>query len=205
MPISSLSFLKIRPPAGRLAAALFATLGLAACDDPLGLRASLAVRFDTLSVFAMTGTPVTYPAAYNVGIGTIARVDSDVAFDVAFDLTGTGQVRLIPARLISATRNLGGFPSATPRVGLQRHSGSFESLTKAPNGNYTYDSTLVVAPGDAVAIEVMSDACQFSLSSLIYAKLVVDSIDTSSRLVYFRATRDPNCGFRSLQPGVPKD
>ena len=46
---------------------------------------------------------------------------------------------------------------------------------------------------------------RFSLASLMYAKIVVDSVNTTTRQIFFRATRNPNCGFRSFQPGVPKD
>jgi hypothetical protein len=55
-----------------------------------------------------------------------------------------------------------------------------------------------------VVFELASDACQYSLASQLYAKLVVDSVASTRRQIYFRAVRDPNCGFRSLQPGVPK-
>lgn len=189
-----------------LATALAAAGAVSACDDPLGLRASIAVSFDTLSVYAMTGTPVTYPSAYDVGNGTLARVTSQIAFDVAFDLTSDGKVKLLPARQVAASRDLGGLViQGSPRVGLQAMPGTFESITRAPGGNYTYDSTLVVSTGQPVAIEVSSDICQFSLSSLVYAKLVVDSVNVNSRQLHFRSAVDPNCGFRSLQPGVPKN
>ena len=189
----------------RLAAVASATILLAACDDPFGLKASLAVQFDTLSVYAMSGTPVTYPAAYNAGSGVVLRIAPEAAYDVAFDLQTDGKIRLVPARLVSAARNVGGIPTAAPRVGMQIVSSAFDALNSAPKGSYKYDSTVVVTTGQAVAIEVASDACTYSLSQQIYAKLVVDSVRAATRQLYFRATRDPNCGFRSFQSGVPKN
>ncbi|MEP7381095.1 MAG: hypothetical protein ABI910_05375 [Gemmatimonadota bacterium] len=194
----------IRKPLLHLAVVLVGVVGVAACSDSLGLRASLAVRYDTLSAYGMTSTPISFPAAYSAGNGFVVRVDPGIAFDVAFDLPGNGSVQLIPARRISTTRQVGGVPTATQRVGLQLIKGSFESLTKAPTGGYAYDSTFVVAPGEAVVMELVSDACQYSLVQQIYAKLVIDSIVPARRQIYFRVIRDPNCGFRSLQPGVPK-
>ncbi|MCC6772046.1 MAG: hypothetical protein IT360_12625 [Gemmatimonadaceae bacterium] len=195
----------IRNPLLRVAGLLATVVGLSACDDSLGLRASLSVQFDTLSAYAMSQTPISFPAAYSAGSGIVVRVDPDLAFDVAFDLAGDGKVQLIPARRISSTRRVSGIPSATPRMGMQLVKGTFESMTKAPTGGYVYDSTFSVAPGEAVVVELASDACQFSLSQQLYAKLVVDSVVPARRQLYFRAVRDPNCGFRSLQPGVPKN
>lgn len=205
MPTSSLSRRMICTPTFKLAVLAGSVIGLAACGDPLGVKATAAVRFDTLSVYAMSGTPLTYPSAYSAGTGVVMRVEPDIAFDIAFDLDANGKVRLIPARQVSAARTIGGLPQPTPRVGMVVVKGTFESLTKAPgSGSYKYDSSLVVSPGEAVALEVASDACQFSLSQQLYAKLVIDSVKAQTRRIYFRATRDPNCGFRSLTPGIPK-
>ena len=133
-------------------------------------------------------------------------MEPDISFDVAFDLVASGGVKLVPARLVSATRTVGGGQVvATQRVGLQLAQGSFESVTKAPTSGFKYDSTVTVTPGQTVLLEVSSDQCQFSLASLIYAKLVVDSVQTESRKIFFRATRDPNCGFKSFAPGIPKN
>lgn len=194
----------IRNPLLRVAGLVVMVAGLGACDDSLGLRASLSVQFDTLSAYAMSQTPISFPAAYSAGSGIVVRVDPDLAFDVAFDLAANGKIQLIPARRISGTRRVNGIPSLTPRVGMQLVKGSFESMTKAPTGGYAYDSTFTVATGEAVVFELASDACQFSLSQQLYAKLVVDSVAPARRQLYFRAVRDPNCGFRSLEPGVPK-
>jgi hypothetical protein len=189
------------------ALAVWCAAGLAgACDDPLALKATTAVQMDTLVAFAMSGTPVSFPSAYNTGSGVVVRVDPLMLFDIAFDLQGASSVKLIPARLVSSTRLLSnGTVGATQRVGLQIVAGSFESVTKAPGGGFKYDSTVTVTPGQTVVLEVVSDACQFTLAQLLYSKVVVDSINASSRQVFFRATRDPNCGFKSFAPGVPKN
>jgi len=204
---NSLSNRMIRLPlvrSVRLVALVASVLGLNACNDTLGLRASLSVVFDTTSVYSLTSSPINYPAAFSFGSGLPVRVDPSMGFEIAFDLPGNGKVQLIPARRISTTRIVSGIASSSPQVGMQLVKGSFESMTKAPTGGYTRDSTFVVAPGEAVVLELSGDACTYSLVSQQYAKLVVDSINTSRRQIYFRAVRDPNCGFRSLQPGVPK-
>ena len=193
------------PVRASLAALLAAALTLSACgEETLGLRAYSAVEFDTLSAYAMSGTPISFPAAYSAESGIVVRVDPTIAFNVAFDLLAPGRVQLVPARRISAQRVVNGLPSAPARLGMQRIKGTFESMTKAPVDGYAYDSTFSVAPGEGVVLEIAADACSYSLISQRYAKLVVDSIVPARRQVYFRGVRDPNCGFRSLQPGIPK-
>lgn len=195
----------IRGPIGRLAAAVTIVAGLTACDDTLGLRAFREVEFDTLTAYAMTQTPVSFPSAYSASAGIVVRVDPEIAFEVAFDLPGMGKVQLIPARRISPTRLVTGIPTPSPSVGMQLIKGTFESMTRAPTGGYSFDSTFTVAPGEGVVMELSGDACQFSLASQQYAKLVVDSVNLARRQIHFRAVRDPNCGFRSLQPGIPRN
>jgi hypothetical protein len=46
------------------------------------------------------------------------------------------------------------------------------------------------------------DECLAYLSTIRYTKLVVDSIDVARRAIFFRTVHDPNCGYRSLVPGV---
>jgi hypothetical protein len=46
--------------------------------------------------------------------------------------------------------------------------------------------------------------CVATLRSTIYSKLIVDEIDLATRSVRVRIVVDPNCGFRSLDEGLPE-
>jgi hypothetical protein len=190
---------------GVAAAAFLALAGTSACDDPFGLNATIETRRDTLVAYAMTGTPPSFASAFNAATGVVVRIGPDIGFDVAFDLESSGKVRLVPARLISQVKESFGVPGLTQQVGLLVSTGTFESVTRAPESGFKRDSAVVVSPGQPVIVEVASDVCQFTLASILYAKLVVDSVNTTSRQIYFRTVRNPNCGFRSFLPGVPKN
>ena len=206
MPRNSLSDLKKRRSTVALFLAAVGVIGATACDDPFGLKATLGVINDTLVVYAMTGTATSFPSGFNAATGALTRITPDIPFDVAFDLTADNKIKMVPARLISGTRVSLGVVQVTQQVGLQAPANTtFEAITKAPSSGYKRDSVLVVGTGQPVVIEVVSDACQFSLASIMYAKVVVDSVNPTSRQIFFRSTRDPNCGFRSFQPGVPKN
>ncbi|MBK8249139.1 MAG: hypothetical protein IPK85_17320 [Gemmatimonadetes bacterium] len=202
---NSLSPLKKHARLVVLTGAFLGLAGTSGCDDPFGLNATIETRRDTLVAFAMTGTPSSFVSGFNAATGALVRIGPDVGFDVAFDLEADGKVRVIPARLISQVKQSFGIPSATQQVGLLAPTGTFDGVTRAPESGFKRDTALVVARGQPVIVEVASEACQFSLASILYAKLVVDSVNTSSRQIYFRTVRNPNCGFRSFLPGVPKN
>jgi hypothetical protein len=98
--------------------------------------------------------------------------------------------------------------SAAHSVALQKYSGAYDALEKAPSSGYVADSLYTAKTGDVFVISTSDpQACGFSVySSVIYAKLEVLGIDPGTRTVRTRFTVDPNCGFFSLVPsGIPKD
>lgn len=189
-----------------LVAAMLGTAGMAACDDPTGITASYAVITDTLQLYSLNTAPAGAPNAlylfgYQLSGSTAVRAGSGLAFDVALDVRPDGQVNVFPVRRVANAL------AAGHRVGLQKVAGTFDQLTRAPTAGYTYDSTMVVPVGQVVAIDVTeTSACAYSyLSTSVYGKLVVDSVQVPTGRMWVRFTSNPNCGFRSFAPGVPKD
>jgi len=183
----------------RIAVLLAATaaIGTAACDDPFAPRATTVVRTDSFIVYSVSQTPVNVPAAFNIIFFTPLRLEPTYGFDLAFDIDDDGKVVLIPVNLA------GGAVTAGRRVGLQRITGSYDEMTRAPTTGYQYDSTLVLDIGESALIELQTEVCQFQTSQVVYAKLQIKAADPVSRVIAFRITYDPNCGFRSFLPGVP--
>lgn len=200
---NSLSALHKRRRTALLALFTLSSAGALACDDPFALEATLETVRDTLTVFAMSGTTPAYPSALDARTGFIVRIEPDIAFDVAFDLNPDGSVRVIPARLISQTKIEFGQQIATQSVALQVPTGTFDAITIAPTSGYKVDSLVTVDPGEPVVLRVESSSC--FLSPVLFAKFVVDSVNVGTRQIFFRTVRNPNCGFRSFQPGVPRD
>jgi hypothetical protein len=187
-----------------LAAATLAAASLLACGDPNAPRASLATFTDTLQLYALNGSPRGAPAALRLlagGFGGTPAVAPDVTlgFDVALDIDGQGRPVLLPLRTVASPF------SATHRVGLARDTRAFASITEAPTTGYQHDSVTTVNVGETVLIETADpDQCSTLLTSgVLYGKMVVDSVNAGARRIYLRLTGDPNCGFRSFEPGVP--
>jgi len=185
-----------------LLATMFVVVIMNACGDPTSLRASGITSVDTLSVFALSGTPPSYPSGISILARSPVRVDGNANFDIALDIDANGNTIVYPVKQVVSS------PGGTRQVGLQKLAVQFDSLLDAPKSGYLVDTTAVVLnPGQTVAIQsqhnFQGDVCQFALNANIFAKLAVDSVNLASRTIYVRMGLDPNCGFRSFATGIP--
>jgi len=168
----------------------------AACGDPLGLPPpAIANRTDTVSLFALSGTPVTAPSAYVIAFRQIIRTDqSTQGFDFVFDIDSLGRAVLLPTGALRLGR----------ASGIQLDTLEFDSVKVAPNRNYQLDSAVVVDSNTVAILHSRPLVCSFGISSLYYAKLHVLAIDTLARRLDFEILTDINCGYRGLEEGLPK-
>jgi hypothetical protein len=182
----------------RVAVVALATLAIA-CGDLTRPKATTPNLQLDYSVYALTGAPVGVTNAINFYVGP-ARVDAAFGFDVTLDLDSTGRIIVYPVRAVAGPI-AGTIPT---RVGLQRVSGTFESVTTAPASGYDTLKVDTILPRQVMAAELIQQtslACIYSVNgSANYAKFVVDSINLPSRRLFVRHVIDSNCGFRSLQP-----
>lgn len=186
-----------------LGAALSLLATLAACGSLTRPKAQTDNATDTVTVYAINGTPVDAPTGLWLFGQQAVVISSGFGFDLAFDIDSLGQIKLYTVRYIA-----GGLATTAHTVGLQRYTGSFDALEKAPQSGYISDSLFTTKVGDVFIVQTTDPtACSFSIySNVIYAKLQVLGVDPGTRAVRTRFTVDPNCGFLSLVPsGIPKD
>ena len=181
----------------RLLAVIGAVSLAIACGEPRRLPARGAVFGDTLTVYALSGTDISFPSALNVGALVVVPVSGVFDFEIAFDINAAGDAVIYPVALLAAEE------AGVRRVGLQAVPGTFEALTEAPRTGYVYDQAMVATPGKVIAIEA-GVSCPYPYPQVIFAKLVVDSVNIARRAIHFHAVTDPSCGFRSFLPGIPK-
>ena len=188
-----------------LLAAVLLTAALAACQDPYAPEAQFEVVTDTFAIYGINDAPLAAPTAvslFNAVTGVPAVTAApNFSFDFALDVADDGTITLLPNSRV-ANRML-----SPHRVGFQRVDVPFASLTAAPASGYTFDSLLVVAPGQTIAIQSADpNACPVPyLGTWIYAKFVIDSVAEQPARIFVRTTVDANCDFRSLLPGIPED
>lgn len=185
----------------RLFIAAPAVAGLFACKSLTAVSASFDNVTEALSVYPINGSPPGAPTAISLFAGSPTHADQSFAYDFAFDLDTIGRVVLIPARQLATQ-------FSTPySVGLQVVPDSFVALTRAPKSGYTLDSLLVITAHTVVAIESHDiSRCQFAIKGQSYfSKLVVDSINLTTRKISATVTVNRNCGFTSFADGRPQD
>lgn len=172
----------------------------AACGDPLGLPpAAIANRTDTVSLYALSGTPVTAASAYVIAFRQKIRTDqSTLGFDFVFDIDSLGRALLLPTGALRLGRG----------SGIQLSTLEFDSLKVAPTSRYQLDSAVVVDSNAVMVLHSRPLTCSFGITSLYYAKLHVLAVDTTSgpdgRRIDFEILTDINCGYRGLEEGLPK-
>ncbi|MCC7055508.1 MAG: hypothetical protein IT355_19710 [Gemmatimonadaceae bacterium] len=186
-----------------LALTLCATVA-AACGDPFAVKAPFQTVTDSFAISALTGTPPTARALWRIGQFTRYRLDSvGATFDLGFDVDAAGRITVYPARTIAVPPP--GTVVTPPRVALQASSGAYAQADRAPETGYTVDTAVVVSQGQLVFVRSNSDFClnQGTGGTLLFAKLVVDSVNTTTRVLHVRSTIQPSCNFRSFATGVP--
>ena len=177
---------------------LFVGLALAAaCGDPIGLPpASVPNRVDSLvSLYALSGTPISTPSAYNITFREPVRTDANAqGFDFAFDIDTLGRALLLPTGALNLPKGSG--------IQLTLHA--FDSVTVAPASGYNSDSATVVDSGSVAIMHSRPLICSFGITSIYYAKLQVLAIDTAARRIDLRILDNINCGYRGLEEGLPR-
>jgi hypothetical protein len=185
----------------RRAAGLVAAIALAIAGAGCGYsnpKPVVNIAVDTLVAFAMNGSPAAEPSGFDMFSQSMFTIDANLSFDVAFDVdSATKRAVVYPVALIS-----NGFIT-TRHVGLQRIAIPYDSATYGIRTGYVFDSAYALAPGQALYIVTNPVACEVNANPSLYGKLVVDSVNTLDRTIHFRATVDPNCGYRDFLAGLP--
>jgi hypothetical protein len=176
---------------------LFAgALATVACSDNNGPTAAVANAEHPDSVWALIGTPVSTPSGYSVEGSRSVRTDLSIDFDFAYNIESDGSHVFLPrAALGIDTAN-------SVKPGFRRMTETFEGITLAPGSGYTTDDPVVLAIGERYVVRGRVTCAGLGLPK--YAKIEIVEFDDAARTVTFRILANDNCGFRSLEPGLPE-
>jgi hypothetical protein len=170
-------------------------LALVACGDSNDLGdATQANAERTDSLWALVGTPVSTPSGFSVDGGRRVRTDLGVDFDFAYNIEDDGTHVFLPRAALGIDTANAVNPGFVPR------SESFEAITMPPSGGFITDQPVPIAVGQRF---VVRSRITCSLGVPKYAKMEILAFDEVSRIVSFRVLVNDNCGFRSLEPGLP--
>jgi len=174
---------------------------IVSCGNPSGLQPAFYTNVEyTVSLYALTRTPVSLPSGYSITGRQQVRTEQGSPFDFAFDIDSTGEPVLIPTGPLKLGQ----------QSGIQISAQDYDSIRFAPTTGYKVDSAQVVHENSVVLAMTRATPCQTSIGFVapFYAKLHVLAIDTTStpngRRIDFVIIPDVNCGYRGLEPGLPK-
>lgn len=169
---------------------------VAACSDSTGLPDATITnveRSDTL--YSLLGTPVATPSGFALEGSHRVRTDLTDAFDFAYNVEADGRHVFIPrAALVIDTTN-------TLKPGFQASTALFDAIKIAPSNGYITDQVIPLAVGDRYLVRSRI-TCTLGVPK--YGKLEILSFDDVAKTVAFRILVDDNCGFKGLEPGLPK-
>jgi len=180
---------------------IFATLvtsgvaAMSACDDPLALTPPYASNvIDTVTIYALQGTPIGVPSGYDVARRSVAKTENQ-PFDISFDIDDEGIAKLLPKGALGLAADVG---VLSPKDGFD--------VDEAPFDGYVYDSTFVLATDSVLVVRsrAVTDGCPFYLGALPrYGKFRVLDVNLVERTLVMEGLVNINCGYRQLQVGVP--
>jgi hypothetical protein len=189
-----------------LLVAVAAVAWLGGCDERSPFDARFTNELQARNLYAMNGTPPSLPSAISLrgrqGVNQVVRIDPSWLFDFAFDIDSLGVVKVYSVKAIASE-----LPGRLNRVGFAIDSvHGFDQITEAPGSGFKYDTSMTFGPGRVLLIDVVESSCATEFTGFnIRAKLQIDSIDLANRGIHFKILTNPNCGFRSLLPGLPKN
>ena len=149
-------------------------------------------RTDTL--WALVGTPVATPSGYSVEGSRRVRTDLGVDFDFAYNIETVGSHVFLPRS------GLGIDTANAANPGFVAQTESFEAIKSPPSEGYVTDVPVPLAVGQRY---VVRSRITCSVGVPKYAKMEILTFDETMRIVTFRILTNDNCGFRSLEPGLP--
>jgi hypothetical protein len=174
-------------------------LAIAACSDANDLPdATIENVEQTDTIWALVGTPVSTPSGYSlqplVGSRRI-RTDLFIDFDFAYNVEADGEHVFLPRAALGIDTANSVKPGFVPRTE------SFEAIEMPPTDGYSTDGPVPIAVGQRYVVR--SRVVCPNLGVPKYAKMEILQFDDAARLVVFRILANDNCGFRSLEPGLP--
>lgn len=177
--------------------ALLAAAAVAACSDANSLpKPTYTNAVDTVVIYAISGTEVFQPSGYAMTQRSAVRLDNTAAADFGYDRTVDGRDILLPGAMLGHP----GLSGVDP--GLQITTEQFDSIIVAQTNGYKTLDTVAVHTGDIFYMRSRIPATCY-LGVPAYGKVEILSLDADNRTIQFRVLANLNCGYKSLEPGLP--
>lgn len=178
---------------------------VAACNDPFAvLPASISNTVDTVEIYAVNGTGIDKPSGYVIAERRPLKLGLETSsynFDFLYRIDASAGPQLVPFTVVAPRVDT--TVTASGRAGFIPTTTAFESITIAEQVGYVVDKPQNVALGSTFYLRSgLPNGCYLGIP--YYAKLQVISINPETRSIKVQILTDINCGYRGLEPGIPK-
>jgi hypothetical protein len=178
---------------------LLGATAVAGCGDPLSLLpARFENKVDTTALWSASRSAVVFPSGFLIGQGLPVRLDQVTSFDFYYDTNAAGEHFFVPLAAVVNTGRTSGNPGFREETSIL-----FDSIKVAPQSDYVSQDTVRFRVGDVFYARSQVEA-SCGLGIPYYAKIQILSIDDGESKVSFRILANVNCGYRSLEIGLPK-
>jgi hypothetical protein len=123
------------------------------------------------------------------------RTDTTSSFDVAFDIDAGGKLLIYPAGALGLSKD----------PGVQLVERRFEEIKSAPQDKYINDRPIEVTLNRVFVARSRPsfNFCLYFGQFPRYGKFRVLGVNRENRSITLELLVNINCGFRSLEPGLP--
>ncbi len=175
---------------GRLAALLLLVAMVAGCSDPFEPFLTPGPGPEETELHDFTTGSLLDPAAFDLFTRAPVRTDQSTSWDFVFaidpDLGPTLQARESVVGLESA-------------AGIQTSNSDFDTLIRAPEGDYTQSEPVPIAVGSVLAVRSRQSPSLVARCR-VFGKLEILSIEGSPPAATIKYVVNPNCEQRNIEP-----
>jgi hypothetical protein len=150
---------------------------------------------ETFTLGALRYSPLSVESGFQVSVANpVFTTGPQLSVDFLYDIDDVAGPAFLPAQAAGLLT-----PSAT-NPGFKRMDVAFDSILVASRNGYIVDEVIPIDSGDVFLVRSLI-RCGIGVPH--YGKLEVTGIDTVANTVTFKVLANQNCGYRSLEPGLP--
>ena len=163
---------------------------LAACGDPFEPILTLVPQPAEADLHDFADGSLLDPSAFDLFNSTPVRTDLSSGWDLLFAVDpGLGPT--LVAR--------GGVLGSDSDAGIQLSSSTFDTLTEAPENNYTGDEPVPISVGDVLVVRSRQSTA-ISFRCRLFGKIEIVAIEGAPAVATIRYVVNPNCEQRGVEP-----
>jgi hypothetical protein len=163
---------------------------LAACGDPFEPILTLVPQPAEADLHDFVSGSLLDPSAFDLFNMAPVRTDLSSGWDLLFSVDpALGPTLVVRGAVLGEESD----------AGIQLSSSEFDTLTEAPENDYTEDAPVAIAVGDVLAVRSRQSTA-ISFRCRVFGKIEILAIEGTPAVATIRFVVNPNCEQRDVEP-----